>query len=148
MKQFRPPLDAFTLELPAGLIDEAEDPATAAIREFREETGYLGTVAGVLPASFLSPGLTNESACLVRLEVDMTLEHNRNIHNNQVKNDSLEGCEADRGLEKILLPRRGLLKALHKHEEQGTKVFAALYSFALGMEIGEASSLSEGAQSS
>ncbi|EJK45936.1 hypothetical protein THAOC_35426, partial [Thalassiosira oceanica] len=143
VKQFRPPLDAFTLELPAGLIDSDEEPAEAAIREFREETGYLGTVSGVLPASYLSPGLTNESACLVRLEVDLALEHNRKIHNNQVKNDSLEGCEADRGLEKILLPRKGLLRALHKHEEQGTKVFAALYSFALGMEIGEASSLSK-----
>ena len=73
--------------------------------------------------------------------------HNRK-HQDRVENDSLEGCEADRGLEKILLPRKGLLKALHKHEEQGTKVFAALYSFALGMEIGEASSLSEGARCS
>ena len=139
VKQFRPPVNAYTIELPAGLIDANEDTSTAALREFTEETGYInGKVTKVLPASYLSPGLTNESASLVRIEVDMSLEQNKKIHTNQVMNDGLEGCEKDRGLEEILLPRVGLLGALHDlQEKEGVKVFAALYSLALGMEVGE-----------
>jgi len=144
VKQFRPPLNAYTLELPAGLIDADEDPATAAMREFTEETGYIGTVSSVLPVSYLSPGLSNESACLVRLEVDMTLEQNVKIHNNQAKNEGLEGDEEGRGLEKLLLPRKGLLKALHDIQKEGVCVFAALFTFALGMDIGESSDTATG----
>jgi len=139
VKQFRPPVNAYTIELPAGLIDanEDNDAATAATREFTEETGYIGKVVNVLPASYLSPGLTNESASLVRLEVDMTLDRNIQNHKHQ-KSDGLEGCEKDRGLEKLLLPKVGLLEALHGlQEEEGVKVFTALYSLALGMSVSE-----------
>lgn len=142
VKQFRPPVNAYTIELPAGLIDPNEDPGVAAEREFQEETGYVGKVVTVLPASYLSPGLTNESACIVKLEVDMTLERNIQIHNDQIENLMLEGCEKDRGLEKLLLPRIGLLGALHDlQEKEGVKVFAALYSLALGMSVGEEASM-------
>lgn len=138
VKQFRPPVDAYTIELPAGLIDANEDPAVAAAREFTEETGYIGKVIQVLPASYLSPGLTNESASMVKIEVDMSMKQNAKIHNGQLTNTNLEGCEQDRGLEKLLLPRVGLLKALHDlQEKEGVKVFAALYSLALGMSVGE-----------
>mmetsp|Transcript_15677 Transcript_15677/g.33745 ORF Transcript_15677/g.33745 Transcript_15677/m.33745 type:complete len:286 (+) Transcript_15677:218-1075(+) len=138
VKQFRPPVDAHTIELPAGLIDRNEDVADAARREFEEETGYVGEVIDVLPASYLSPGLTNESASLVRMEVDMTLERNRLIHGGQMKNSGLAGCEEDRGLEKLLLPRVGLLEALDDlQRREGVKVFAALHSLALGMSLGE-----------
>ena len=143
VRQFRPPVNGYTIELPAGLIDGNEDPSTAARREFQEETGYIGKVIKVLPASYLSPGLTNENASLVRIEVDMTLQHNIQIHTNQKVNDGLEGCEKDRGLEKILLPRVGLLDALHTlQDKDGVKIFAALYSLALGMEVGSNSEIS------
>jgi hypothetical protein len=36
VKQFRPPLDSFTVELPAGLVDTGESAAQAATRELRE----------------------------------------------------------------------------------------------------------------
>ena len=138
VKQYRPPVDAYTIELPAGLIDSGEEPAKAAVREFHEETGYIGKVLDLSPASYLSPGLTNESACLVRLEVDMTNEANLKNYKNQNLHDGLEGCEKDRGLEKVMLPRVGLLSALHEMQhKEGVKVFAALYSLALGMQISE-----------
>ena len=40
VRQYRPAIEAFTWELPAGLIERKEDPAAAASRELLEETGY------------------------------------------------------------------------------------------------------------
>jgi ADP-ribose pyrophosphatase len=46
--QYRPPVEAFCVEFPAGLIDEGESPEQAAVRELKEETGYSGKVCDIL----------------------------------------------------------------------------------------------------
>lgn len=43
-KQFRPPTGKIVVEFPAGMVDEGETPEQAAVRELREETGYVGEV--------------------------------------------------------------------------------------------------------
>jgi ADP-ribose pyrophosphatase len=52
VRQYRPAMEAFTVELPAGLAEPDEDPAEGCRRELLEETGYptrsihpLGTAA-------------------------------------------------------------------------------------------------------
>jgi len=47
VRQFRPALRRFTLELPCGAVDPGESPAEAARREFYEETGYRCTFVPV-----------------------------------------------------------------------------------------------------
>jgi ADP-ribose pyrophosphatase len=66
VEQHRIPLDASTIELPAGLVgdqagDEHEDPAIAAQRELFEETGYEAASLEFLAECPTSPGLTDES---------------------------------------------------------------------------------------
>lgn len=60
-KQFRPPVDKVCIEIPAGLLDEGETPEACAIRELKEETGYVGEIIshdGVTasPIMFNDPG--------------------------------------------------------------------------------------------
>lgn len=40
VRQYRPAVEGFTWELPAGTVDAGEDPAHSACRELLEETGY------------------------------------------------------------------------------------------------------------
>jgi 8-oxo-dGTP pyrophosphatase MutT (NUDIX family) len=40
VRQFRPAVEAFTWEFPAGTLDEGEDPADCCRRELIEETGF------------------------------------------------------------------------------------------------------------
>jgi ADP-ribose pyrophosphatase len=44
VRQYRPAIEQYTLELPSGLVDPGEDFAETARRELLEETGYAGSV--------------------------------------------------------------------------------------------------------
>ncbi len=66
VEQHRIPIDATTIELPAGLVgdtagQEREDPAEAARRELLEETGHEAPTLEFLAECLTSPGLTDES---------------------------------------------------------------------------------------
>lgn len=69
VEQYRVPLKARCLELPAGLIgdhDEGEDPADAAARELEEETGYRAGSMENLGRFYSSPGMVSESFTLFK----------------------------------------------------------------------------------
>ena len=69
VEQYRVPLKARCLELPAGLIgDDHEDeaPADAAARELEEETGYHAAQMEDLGRFYSSPGMVSESFTLFK----------------------------------------------------------------------------------
>lgn len=69
IRQFRPPTGKIVLEFPAGLMDGDEAPEVTALRELREETGYIGTVQSVIPQGYSSPGMTGETVYIAKMTV-------------------------------------------------------------------------------
>lgn len=60
IRQFRPPINGYVVELPAGLCESGESPEDAAHRELREETGYSAGKMKFLTEGPLSSGLSSE----------------------------------------------------------------------------------------
>ena len=71
VEQYRVPLGARCLELPAGLVgdeEEGEEIEAAAIRELEEETGYRAGRMVDLGRFHASPGMSSEGFTLLRAE--------------------------------------------------------------------------------
>ena len=127
VQQFRPPIDAVTVELPAGLIDKGETAETAALRELKEETGYVGRASSTSPILAMSPGLCDESIRLCVVEVDLDAPENKTPK--QMLQD--EECISVRRV-----PLKDLLTTLKDCEKEGKVPFAGLYTLAAGLSIG------------
>jgi ADP-ribose pyrophosphatase len=60
VKQYRPAIEDFLLEIPAGLIEVGESPGDCAIRETQEEIGKKPEEISLLSEFFTAPGYSNE----------------------------------------------------------------------------------------
>ncbi len=122
VEQFRPPVNARVIELPAGLAGDIEGQehealAVAAARELEEETGYRAARIEMLTHGPVSAGLTSEVVTFFRafdLErvSDGGGDHNEDIEVHRIPLSEVPGW-------------------LHERQRGGTavdsKVYAALY---------------------
>ena len=60
INQYRHPAGQVLLELPAGVMDEGENPAQSAQRELREEIGMAAEQLTLVGEFFLAPGYSTE----------------------------------------------------------------------------------------
>lgn len=124
--QYRPPLDAYTVEWPAGLIDASETVEEAAVRELKEETGYVGTVIERSPTIAADPGLSNANMQLVMVEVQLK-------EGDKEPEQSLDEGEH---IQRITVPLSELYDKLVEYSKQERTVVAAkLFHWAAGMNF-------------
>ncbi|KAH7018557.1 ADP-ribose pyrophosphatase [Microdochium trichocladiopsis] len=112
-KQFRPPAGKVTVEFPAGLVDEGETADEAAVRELREETGYVGTVVPDPAAGARrmivhgSPASSSSCTYMIHMTIDPSLPENQN---------PTPKLEPDEFIECFWVPLRDLPAELRKLE--------------------------------
>lgn len=66
VKQYRKAVEEFILELPAGILNIAEEPQEGALRELKEETGYRADKINLIYEFYTSPGFSNEKVYLFK----------------------------------------------------------------------------------
>ncbi|KAL0263154.1 ADP-ribose diphosphatase [Diplodia seriata] len=129
-KQFRPPVNAVCIEVPAGLIDAGETPEVCAVRELKEETGYEGEVIaegfGVSPVMWNDPGFCSTNLNMVHVTVDMTKPANKNPKPELEENEFIE-C--------FTVPLADLYARCRELERQGFAIDARVGTLAEGIEI-------------
>ncbi len=64
IRNYRMAVDEELIELPAGTIDDGEDPIATARRELREETGYIAGSLENMHEFWMSPGILREKMYL------------------------------------------------------------------------------------
>lgn len=133
VRQYRPPIEAYSLEFPAGLIDQGEAAEEAAIRELYEETGYVGTPNLSFPSIkelCMSPGLCDETIQIVVLDVNLDDPRNANP-----KQDLDEGEAITVRRVPLTSALKDLLEGSSSGDEKSMPI-SLLYSFAIGLEMG------------
>lgn len=147
-KQYRPPIDKVCIEVPAGLVDAGEDAETCAVRELKEETGYIGKVMqgqlGKTPIMFngmtlrahagrkeilidcLDPGFCNTNLNMVHVTVDMNDPQNQNLKPELEENEFIE-C--------FSVPLTSLYAECRRLEDQGYAIDARVGTLAEGIEV-------------
>lgn len=127
--QYRPPLDSYTVEWPAGLVDADEAAEDAARREFKEETGYDVTrVLSVSPPQAADPGMTNANMQMVMVEVQLP----------EGEGVEMPAQRLDDGehIQRVVVPLAELYDKLVEYSKKERFIVAAkLFHFAAGMEF-------------
>ncbi|KIY67693.1 hypothetical protein CYLTODRAFT_422278 [Cylindrobasidium torrendii FP15055 ss-10] len=126
IEQYRPPIDAFVVELPAGLIDEGESAEDAALRELVEETGFKAErIIESSPVIVSDPGMTNANMKLVLLSVTLPGEM-------ETPEAQLEAGEF---ITKRVVALADLNEELKAYDKRGFVVDARLSHFAQGYDL-------------
>ena len=126
VRQFRPAVGSYTIELPAGLVDIDETCEAAALRELKEETGYHGEVRGVSPLITMSPGAICENVKMVTVDVDLMDPRNA---------APKQGGEEEGTIQVHRVKIAELMERLGELSGGGCLVVEGLYCLAYGMTM-------------
>ncbi|KAI0880148.1 NUDIX hydrolase domain-like protein [Annulohypoxylon maeteangense] len=126
--QYRPPLDSYTVEWPAGLIDAEETAEQAAVREFKEETGYDCSVLSISPVQAADPGMSDANMQLVMVEVKL----------GERDEEPEQRLDDGEHIQRVVVPLSELYDRLAEYSKADRMIVAAkLFHFAAGMKFAQ-----------
>lgn len=120
--QYRPPVGAVCVELPAGLVDEKESPSEASLRELHEETGYKGKLQFISPTIVSDPGMSTANMQLAMVEVNLK-------EGDKEPEQALDDGEF---IERVVVPLDELYDRLIQYDKEGKTIDARLWHWAAG----------------
>lgn len=112
IKQYRPVVDNYVIGFPAGLMED-ENINKNALRELKEETGYIGEVKSVSPLLYSNAALLTDTIRLVNVDIDENLPENINPQ------QELEEAE---DIKVILIEKNKIASFIRKEQKNGLSI--------------------------
>ncbi|KAH3675860.1 hypothetical protein WICMUC_002430 [Wickerhamomyces mucosus] len=127
-KQFRPPTEGVAIEFPAGLVDPGESLEITALRELKEETGYVGEVISKTPILWADPGFCSTNSSIVTIHIDL---------NEKINQNPINQLEDGEFIETFAVPLKSFVQELTKLVEDGYKIDARVQNIAQGIQLAQ-----------
>lgn len=112
IKQYRPVIDNYVIGFPAGLMED-DDVDKNALRELKEETGYIGNVKSISPLLYSNAALLSDTIRLVNVEIDEDLPENIN------PKQELEDAE---DIDVILIEKDNICQFVKEQQKSGLAI--------------------------
>lgn len=126
VRQFRPPCNGVMVEFPAGLVDPNDSVESCAIRELKEETGYVGKIVKKSVTVWSDPGLADANCCIIWMEVDMSLPENK---------EPVPHWMDEEVIEVVTVKMDNLDDTLNTWSEEGYLIDAKVQTLVFGMSL-------------
>lgn len=121
VKQYRYAIQKTSLEIPAGKLEQGEDPYTCGLREFEEESGYTSEKLYPICEMYSTPGFCNEKIYLY-------------YSNDLIKVENPKAMDEDEEIETLWFSFDEIQKMLENGEIDDAKTIIALQYALLNKE--------------
>ncbi|GAV27066.1 hypothetical protein PMKS-000527 [Pichia membranifaciens] len=124
VRQFRPPTGGVCVEFPAGLVDPDDTLEACALRELKEETGYVGVIRKRSGVVWSDPGLSDANCEIVWADVDMEQDENKTPSPHWMDNEVIEV---------VTVSLSELEKSMEEWSNNGYLIDAKIQTFLIGL---------------